>query len=76
MLRESRERATSIDGGFASIPQMIVAAQHRLGQEVCDHLEGAADTEITSKRNRLGLIGVSRLAELNPRYVTEARPVV
>jgi L-lactate dehydrogenase (cytochrome) len=26
-------------------------------------------------RNAMGLLGVSRLDELNPRYVTEARPV-
>ena len=44
-----------MDGGFASIPQMITAAQDKLGQEVRDHIEGAAGTEATLKRKRLGL---------------------
>ena len=44
-----------MDGGFASIPQMIAAAREKLGQEVRDHIEGAAGTEVTCKRNRLGL---------------------
>ena len=44
-----------MDGGFASIPQMIAAAQATLGQEVRDHIEGAAGTKATLKRNRLGL---------------------
>lgn len=44
-----------MDGGFASIPQMIAAAEERLTEEVRDHIAGAAGTEVTNKRNRLGL---------------------
>ncbi len=46
---------TAMQGGFASIPQMIAAAKDKLAQGVRDHIDGAAGTEVTLKRNRLGL---------------------
>jgi isopentenyl diphosphate isomerase/L-lactate dehydrogenase-like FMN-dependent dehydrogenase len=42
-------------GGIASIPEMIARAQRALSEGVRDHIAGAAGTEATLKRNRLGL---------------------
>ena len=44
---------------FSSIHQIVAAAQERVPEGVRDHIAGAAGTETTSQRNRLGLDSIA-----------------